>query len=265
MREVVLPPVPDDTVAGLLPKFIPGKKKTVPQSKVMAAEMAEVEANMSKGKGTKPVAQQAVKRATATKVAKKNTAKKTATKKPAAAKVPEVTITTKTAPTPVKIKRGPQAVTAAKKKPSARPIRTYDKGISEILAEINEIENFSDRVEALKATGPNIALNDILVLAFNPTIEFALPEAIPNYTPSDPENHPAHLRTESKMFKYFIKNTPEGRGIKPLKRESMFIQLLEGIHPDDANLLAHIVAGYWLYPNIDEDVVRAAKPGLVPG
>lgn len=266
MREVVLPPVPDDTVSGLLPKFIPGKKKTVPQSKIMAAEMAEVEASMGQKKQTKPQAATAVKRPAAKTAKAKAAAKKAVAAKKAATK-PLVESTQKAAPVPVKIKRSKPSVptSTASKKKTAQPIRTYDKNISEILSEINEIEDFQERVNALKATGPNIALNDVLVLAFNPTIEIALPEVIPNYTPSDPDNHPAHLRVESKMFKYFIKNTPDGKAIKPLKREAMYIQLLEGIHPDDANMLAHIVAGYWLYPNIDEDVVRAAKPGLVPG
>ena len=44
------------------------------------------------------------------------------------------------------------------------------------------------------------------------------------------------MYSEIDKLVYFT-NTPEGLNVKPMKREQLFIQLLETVAPDDAKLL----------------------------
>jgi hypothetical protein len=47
-----------------------------------------------------------------------------------------------------------------------------------------------------------------------------------------------------------------------LKREMLFIQLLEGVHKDDANLLCHIKDKKLPFKTINNDIVKKAFPNL---
>jgi len=51
-----------------------------------------------------------------------------------------------------------------------------------------------------------------------------------------------------------------------MARETRFIQMLEGIHPDDAVLLVAILEGRFdkAYEGVDESLFRAAWPDLLP-
>jgi hypothetical protein len=81
-------------------------------------------------------------------------------------------------------------------------------------------------------------LRDIIRINYDPSIECLLPKGRPPYTADDaPAGHsPSHLGKKFRRFKYFF-NGPTGRATEALKRESMFIELLESIHHTEAELL----------------------------
>jgi hypothetical protein len=65
------------------------------------------------------------------------------------------------------------------------------------------------------------------------------------------------LRFEHKMFKYFVtEQVPQAR------RESMWIELLEGIPAKEAELMELVKDGKWPFKNITKDVVEKAFPDL---
>ena len=94
-----------------------------------------------------------------------------------------------------------------------------------------------NRVEKQQVLSDNncLALRDIVKGAYDDSIEFSLlPKGTPPYTPA--ENPSASLMDKSTTLRYFVKGGP-GEKLPQTKREVMFIELLESIHPKDAQLV----------------------------
>ena len=85
------------------------------------------------------------------------------------------------------------------------------------------------------------ALKDILRGTFDSTIEWNLPGGEPPFTPCEAHAAPANLLKEHKQFVYFVKGLRESEKLTPVKRESIFIGLIEGIDPDDAKLVIGMI------------------------
>jgi hypothetical protein len=80
-----------------------------------------------------------------------------------------------------------------------------------------------------------LALRDIVKGSYDDSIKFTLlPKGQPPYTPN-PEPK-ASLIEKSKTLRYFVTGGP-GEKLNTVKRESMFIELLESIHEKDAQLI----------------------------
>lgn len=134
------------------------------------------------------------------------------------------------------------------------------KMIYEILDEVNKKRHKADKVEILKKN-ESWALKDIIRGSMDSTVKWSLPPGKPPYTPSDGHNHPSHLLKENTKFKYFVKG---GAGDKliPVKRENIFIGLIESVHPEDAKLVIAMInkekpAG------LTRPIVEEAFPGLL--
>lgn len=105
------------------------------------------------------------------------------------------------------------------------------KYITEILDDINsdptKIVNYKD----------NAALRLVLEHAFDPAKKFILPDGDPPYKEDKaPQGmSPSNLHMEAKKLYVFCR-----ADLNPVRRESLFIQLLEGSHPTEAKLLLAI-------------------------
>ena len=81
------------------------------------------------------------------------------------------------------------------------------------------------------------ALKIVIELAYDKAWQWLLPEGNPPYNPSPKEADLQHvLKADARRLQYFV-NTPQGNAMKPLRRETMFIELLEAVDPLDAKLL----------------------------
>ena len=80
---------------------------------------------------------------------------------------------------------------------------------------------------------------------------------------SDQQGHTT-IRRESKNFYHFVKGG--NNGINAIRRETMFINILQGLHPLEAEILT-LVKDKKLETkyNISKDVVSAAYPDIVWG
>lgn len=107
-------------------------------------------------------------------------------------------------------------------------MRTY---ITQMLEEIN-----ADVTNIRKYSG-DAALKIIFEYAFDPTKKFILPDGDPPYKESaEPLGmSPTNLFNELRRLYIFCRED-----LTPLKRESLFISLLEGVHPNEAKLLLAI-------------------------
>lgn len=134
-------------------------------------------------------------------------------------------------------------------------------GIAEFLEKVSKLKKREEKVEALKFND-SFQIRTILQGAFDPRIKWALPEGTPPYTPTtlvDQENVLIH---GCRKLIYFVEGGAPG--LKPLKRETMFIELLETVSPADAKLLCAIKDKKLPYKGITADIVREAFPDLLP-
>lgn len=139
-----------------------------------------------------------------------------------------------------------------------------NESIYEILLKIAKLDGNKARSEALSAYRNDFPIKVILDLVYNPNIKFLLPETDPPFTPVD-EGIDAQnvLKADVRKLKYCL-DLPEGRQLRPLKREQMFIQLLEAVDAGDAKLLLHVKNKKLPkeLKDITESVVRKAFPGI---
>lgn len=113
------------------------------------------------------------------------------------------------------------------------------KPLSKIIAEVEEKKTAKQQAAVLKENY-SPALKEICWYAFFPQIEWKLPPGKPPYQALDEStDQEGKLYSEIKMLKYFV-NTPDGMNMKDLKREQLFIQVLEGLDPNDAALLCRM-------------------------
>lgn len=124
------------------------------------------------------------------------------------------------------------------------------KFIPEVLAEINE-----DPSKLNTIYKNNTALRIIFEHAFLLSKKFELPEGEPpfKHDAAPIGMSPANLMMELRRFYIF---TPE-RPLPKVRKESLFIQLLESLHPSEAKLLCAVkdqTLGK-LYPNITPEVL----------
>ena len=111
-------------------------------------------------------------------------------------------------------------------------------------------------------------MRTILKGAFDPTVRFLLPEGEPPYRKDDAPKgfEPSNLHRISRRFKYFDVGGI-GERLEPAKREKMFIDCLEALHPDEAELVVLMkdkkLTGK--YKGITKKLVTDAFPNLIAG
>jgi hypothetical protein len=81
------------------------------------------------------------------------------------------------------------------------------------------------------------ALVALFVWNFDPSIESALPEGEVPYTPNDSPtvDSQSKLASQYRTLYNYVKGGNDG--LKRTRRESLFIELLESLHPDEAELV----------------------------
>ena len=121
--------------------------------------------------------------------------------------------------------------------------------ISEVLQRVSNAKTKAKKVEILHEYKSH-ALTKILLCNFAPNIFFCFPEGETPYRPLDRPKGIDHqmLFTEHRMLEKFIKKTVNGvtyygcsNGVRPqmqqLKKENLWIQILESLHSEEAEIL----------------------------
>ena len=108
--------------------------------------------------------------------------------------------------------------------------------MSEILELVHKQRPKAKKVQVLKQYRDD-ALTAVLIWNFDPSVTSALPDGDVPYTPNDVPEGTDHtsLRREWKNLYHFIKGGNDE--LSGLRRESMFVQMLEGLHPKEADLI----------------------------
>ena len=135
--------------------------------------------------------------------------------------------------------------------------------ISEILRKVSNAKTKKEKVELLRKHNSN-ALRQMLIINFDESIESVMPEGDVPYTPNDAPIGTDHSRLEHEyrgLYRFFKGGEPR---LKGLKRESMFVQLLEGLAADEAELVVLAKDGGFnkKYKRITKAVVSEAFPQI---
>jgi hypothetical protein len=129
------------------------------------------------------------------------------------------------------------------------------KYITEVLEEINSDPKVIEQYKT------DMALKILFEYAFIPENKMDLPPGEPPYKPDAAPigMSPANLRMEMKKLYVFKR-----QDLKPIKREQLFIDLLENVHPEEAKLLLAVKDQKLskLYKKVTRKVVEGA--GLIP-
>jgi|TARA_R110000782_G_scaffold37856_6_gene89272 hypothetical protein len=134
--------------------------------------------------------------------------------------------------------------------------------ISEVLTAANKLGSKGERITYLQAQDCT-ALRDILRINFDTTINLSLPPGEPPFKKFDVSNakRPKELRFEYPKFANFIEVvTPK---INQFKRETIFIDLLESLHPDDAVLFCNAKDKKLKLKYITKAMIKTAFPNLI--
>ena len=111
--------------------------------------------------------------------------------------------------------------------------------VHEIFTRINNAKDKPAKIAILKQFDNN-AMRQLLKAAFDPKIKFDLPEGNPPYIKNEAPAGTEHtsLASEARKLYHFI--VGGNNTINKLKKETMFIQMLEGLHEQDAEVLMAI-------------------------
>ena len=130
---------------------------------------------------------------------------------------------------------------------------------SEVLDKVHKAKTKAQKVDILKQHN-NASLRMILKSSFDPKIKWAMPTGDVPFMPNDAPAGTDHTRlaTEAKKLYHFIEGadatTPK------VKKETMFIQMLEGLHESEARLViaAKDKKLHQVYKGLSKDVVKEA-------
>lgn len=132
------------------------------------------------------------------------------------------------------------------------------KPIASLLMEAGAHQKKADRVAALQQTCNQPVIRTLLRLAIDPNIKFALPEGETPYKPSE-FNEPGILYSEVRRLYIFLEGGPN---LRSHKRETLWVDLMNNVHPADAKLL-DLIKDKKLPAGITEAIVLAAFPDLL--
>ena len=151
--------------------------------------------------------------------------------------------------------RKPRKKTAVKKLPS-------NPFMNEILELANEQTTHAKKVAVLQEY-ECMVLKSLFIWNFDDSVISLLPEGKVPYKPNENPLGTDHssLRREQKSLYNFVKGGNDQ--LSTIRRETIFIQMLEGLHPKEADIVIAVKDGALedLY-DIDYDVVEEAFPDI---
>tara|TARA_B100002019_G_scaffold192241_1_gene166261 strand:+ start:303 stop:758 length:456 start_codon:yes stop_codon:yes gene_type:complete len=111
-----------------------------------------------------------------------------------------------------------------------------DALLTEILQKVSSAKTKKEKVDLLQEYNNN-GLRAILIINFDESLKFLLPEGEVPFKANDAPAGTEHTRLDHEykgLYRYFKGGDTS---LKGMRREQLFVQLLEGLHEDEANLL----------------------------
>jgi len=132
-------------------------------------------------------------------------------------------------------------------------------GISEVLEQVSEAKKPEEKIELLRKHNSTV-LRDVLRLAYDKDKVWLLPEGNPPFTRNELPGQQGNLFAEwRRMYLFFEGGNPN---LTAVKREYLFIQMLESIDPRDADLICSIKDKKMPYKTVTKKLIEMAYPGF---
>lgn len=135
--------------------------------------------------------------------------------------------------------------------------------VFEILERFEKAKSRKEKIAVLQQNNI-MPLRDVLQGTFDDRVQWNLPSGTPPYTENIPESVPSTLLKQHLKFKYFVKGVPTSENLIKPKREKMFIDILESVHPEDAKILVSMINKKPPVKGLTKKLVQEAYPDLIP-
>lgn len=133
--------------------------------------------------------------------------------------------------------------------------------ISEILAKVDTFQKTEDKINWLQQND-NPALRIILKNTYDKSVEFLVPDTPPPWKPNDFEDEAKSLLyREARRLRIFVKGGGYDH-LPQMKREQLFISLLEDVDNDDAHTLCKMISKK-SFKGLQRKTVMKAFPDLI--
>ena len=119
-----------------------------------------------------------------------------------------------------------------------KPVKTYTPLMSEVLTKVNNAKTKDKKIAVLKEHDSE-PLRMLIKSSFDPKIKWVVPEGQVPYKPNEAPEGTEHtlLSQEVRKFYHYIEGADN---VTPrMRKETMFIQMLEGLHKDEAEVVCH--------------------------
>jgi len=135
------------------------------------------------------------------------------------------------------------------------------KFVYEVLEQFEKAKDRKAKVQVLKQND-TLALKSILAGAMDPKVEFLVPKGPVPYTASEEHNAPSNLLNKYKDFRYVVKGGI-GEKVPSYKRESIFLGILESVHPRDAELVVKMINKEKPCEGMTLKIIQEAFPDII--
>ena len=140
-----------------------------------------------------------------------------------------------------------------------KPVKTYTPLMSEVLTKVNNAKTKDKKIAVLKEHDSE-PLRMLIKSSFDPKIKWVLPEGQVPYKANEAPEGTEHtlLSQEARRLYHFIEGadnqTPR------MRKETMFIQMLEGLHHSEAEVVCHAKDKilHQKYKGLSDAVVKTA-------
>jgi hypothetical protein len=133
--------------------------------------------------------------------------------------------------------------------------------VYEIIEKVAAAKKREDKISILRQYHNNWALKDILRGTYDDKIQWNLPGGKPPFDPADEQTHPSSLTQHNKKFMYFVKGL-QGDQMAAVKREKIFLDIIETVHPKDAELMLGMINKKSI-KGVTKKIVEEAFPDLI--
>jgi len=135
-------------------------------------------------------------------------------------------------------------------------------GIYEILAAADKEPVKEDKIKTLR---DNVCqpLIDVLIGAYDDRVKWLLPPGNVPFKPAASSGAECMLHSQTRTFYLYVEGGGSSQNLTQLRREVLFIQMLESVDPRDAVLMSHVKDKKLPYPSLTRELIDEAFPKML--